>query len=80
MKIDLIVQVQNLFNRTNFAVVNNIFPADPNFALPGGGNLLNGPYNVHGFAPTSVSQLSQPLAFTSAYPPRYISIGLKLAF
>ncbi len=80
MKLDVIAQVQNLLNRTNFAVVNNIFPADPNFTLPGGGNLLNGPYNVQGFAPTSVSQLSQPLAFTSAYPPRTISFGLKLGF
>ena len=77
---DVIAQAQNLLNRTNFAAVNNIFPANPNFTLPNGGNLLNGPYNVQGFAPTTVSQLSQPLAFTSAYPPRYISVGLKLAF
>ena len=80
VKLDLIVQAQNLLNRTNFAAVNNIFPANPNFTLPNGGNLLNGPYNVQGFAPTTVSQLSQPLAFTSAYPPRYISFGLQLAF
>lgn len=80
MRLDLIAEAQNLLNRTNFAAVNNIFPANPDYALPNGGTLLNGPYNVSGFAPTSVSQLSQPLAFTSAYPPRYVSVGLKLAF
>ncbi|HTA43920.1 MAG TPA: carboxypeptidase regulatory-like domain-containing protein [Bryobacteraceae bacterium] len=80
MRVDLIVQVQNLLNRTNFAAVNNIFPANPSFTLPNGGNLLNGPWNVQGFAPTSVSQLGQPLAFTSANPPRIVSFGLKFAF
>ena len=80
VKLDLIAEVQNLLNRTNFAAVNNIFPANPAYALPNGGTLLNGPYNVKGSAPTSVSQLSQPLSFTSAYPPRYVSVGLKLAF
>jgi hypothetical protein len=80
LKLDLIAQAQNLLNRTNFAAVNNIFPADPSYVLPGGGTLLNGPYNVHGFAPTSVSQFSQPLAFTSAYPARYVSFGLQFAF
>jgi hypothetical protein len=79
-RLDLIAQAQNLLNRTNFAVVNNNFPADPNYPLPGGGTLENGPYNVTGFAPTSVSQLSQPLAFTSAYPSRQVSLALRLAF
>jgi hypothetical protein len=79
-KLDLIAEAQNLLNRTNFAAVNNIFPANPGYALPNGGTLLNGPYNIQGVAPTSVSQLSQPLAFTSAYPPRYVSLGLRLAF
>jgi hypothetical protein len=78
--LNLIGQVQNLLNSTNFAAVNNILPANPDFTLPGGGNLLNGPYNVRGFAPRSISELGQPLAFTSAYPPRYISFGLQLAF
>lgn len=80
VKLTLIAQAQNLLNRTNFAAVNNIMPADPNFILPNGGNLLSGPYDVKGFAPTSISQLGQPLAFTSAYPPRYISFGLQLGF
>jgi len=80
MKLDVIAQAQNLFNRANFAAVNNSFPADPNYQLPSGGTLLNGPYRVTGFAPTSTSQLGQPLSFTSTYPPRYISFGLKLSF
>jgi hypothetical protein len=80
VQLDFIAEAQNILNRTNFAAVNNIFPANPAYALPNGGNLLSGPYNVRGFAPKSVSQLSQPLAFTSAYPPRYVSVGLKLAF
>jgi hypothetical protein len=79
-KLNPIVQIQNLFNRTNFAAVNNIFSADPNFTLPNGGNLLNGPYKSEGFAPTSLSQLGQPLAFSSAYPARSISFGLRLEF
>jgi hypothetical protein len=80
VRADLIVQVQNLLNRANFAAVNNNFPADPNYKLSNGGTLLNGPYNVQGFAPASVSQIGQTLAFTSTYPPRYISLGLKIAF
>jgi hypothetical protein len=79
-KLELMFQAQNLLNRTNFAAVNNILPADPNFTLPNGGNLLNGPYRSHGFAPSSVSQLGQPLAFSSAYPARYISFGLRMGF
>jgi hypothetical protein len=79
-RLNLIVQIQNLLNQTNFAAVNNILPANPTFALPNGGSLLTGPYNVRGFAPTSVAQLGQPLAFTSAYPPRYVSLGLQFGF
>jgi hypothetical protein len=80
LRIDLIAQAQNLLNRTNFAVVNNNFPADPNYPLPGGGTLQNGPFNVRGFAPTAVSQLSEPLAFTAAFPARQVSLALRLAF
>jgi hypothetical protein len=80
MRVDVIGQAQNLLNRTNFAAVNNNFPADPNFPLPGGGTLASGPYNLQGFAPNSVSQLSQPLAFNSAYPAREITLAVRLAF
>jgi len=81
VKLNVIAQAQNLLNRTNFAAVNNIFPANPDLVLPNGGTLLSGPFNnIGGFAPMSVSQLSQPLAFSSAFPPRYVSFGLQLAF
>ena len=80
LRLDLIAQSQNLLNRTNFAVVNNSFPADPNFPLPNGGTLWRGPYRVSGFKPGSVSQLSDPLAFTAAYPARQVSFALRIAF
>jgi hypothetical protein len=80
LRLELIVQAQNVLNRNNFAVVNDNFPADPNFPLPNGGTLLNGPYQVRGFVPKSVSQLSEPLAFTAAYPARQVSLALRLAF
>lgn len=80
VRLSLVAQATNLLNRNNFAAVNNNFPADPNFALPGGGTLLNGPYRVRGFAPTSPAQLSTPLSFTKAYPPRQASFALQFAF
>jgi Carboxypeptidase regulatory-like domain len=79
-KVEVIVQAQNLLNRENFSVVNDNFPADPNYPLPGGGTLANGPYHVRGFIPTSAAQLSTPLAFTSAYPARQVSLALKGTF
>lgn len=78
--LEFIAQAQNLLNHTNFAAVNNNFPVNPNFPLPGGGTLENGPYRLAGFAPTSVAQLSQPLAFISSYPARQISLALRFAF
>jgi hypothetical protein len=80
LRLDLIAQSQNLLNRINFAIVNNNFPADPNFPLPNGGTLSQGPYRVSGFKPASVTQFSSPLAFTSAYPARQLSFALRLAF
>jgi hypothetical protein len=78
--LQLIAQAQNILNHTNFAAVNNNFPANPSYPLPGGGTLENGPYRLNGFMPTSVSQLSEPLSFTSSYPARQISFALRLAF
>lgn len=79
-RVDFIAQSQNLLNHVNFAAVQNNFPADPNYPLPNGGTLANGPYNVSGFVPKSVAQLSQPLAFTTAFPARQISLSLRFAF
>jgi hypothetical protein len=79
LRVEVIAQAQNLLNHTNFAAVNNNLPADPNYPLAHG-TLETGPYNVKGFAPSSVSQLSQPLAFTASYPGRQVSLALRLAF
>lgn len=78
--LELVAQAQNLLNHTNFAAVNNNFPWNPNYPLPGGGTLQNGPYRVSGFAPKSVVQLSQPLAFTAAYQARRVSLALRISF
>lgn len=78
--LEFIAQAQNLFNRANFAVVNNNFPADPNFPLPSGGTLRDGPFRVEGFAPSSVAVLSTPLAYTAANPARHVTLALRLSF
>jgi Carboxypeptidase regulatory-like domain len=79
--------VNNIFPNTA------VFPTDPNtgqqigpttsavVATPQGQvDLLNGPYRYRGFAPKSAAQLSSPLAFTQANPPRQLSVALQLAF
>lgn len=79
-RLQFVAQAQNILNHTNFAAVNSSFPANPDYPLPNGGTLEDGPYNLNGFRPTSVSQLSEPLAFTSAYQARQISLALRWAF
>jgi len=69
----------NLFNRTNFASVNNV--VGPTFGLPtalGGQAFLGAQnFNVHG----SVQQITNsPLAFTSAFPARQLQLGLRVGF
>ncbi len=83
IKLDFITEGTNLLNRANFNKVNDVFPAFPGVVpVAGGGtvNLATGPYNLHGVVPTSLSQLSQPLAFQSADLPRQIQFGLRLVF
>ena len=92
LRLDLIAQSSNILNHTNFTSVQNIFPntATTNAAgvttsaivnTPEGNvDLLNGPYNLKGFRPVGATQLSDPLAFKTAAPPRQISFGLELAF
>jgi outer membrane receptor protein involved in Fe transport len=93
LRLELIAQAENLLNHANFTSVQNIFPnsavIDPITGLTtsavvstpeGNVNLLNGPYNYKGFKPNGPSQLSEPLAFESAAPPRQISFGLQLSF
>jgi hypothetical protein len=93
MRLDLIAQAADILNRTNFSAVNNIFPdtavVDPATGLTqsaivpteeGNIDLLNGPYRYKGFVPHSAADLSSPLSFKLANPPRQISFALRLAF
>ena len=93
VRLDLIAQAADILNRTNFSAVNNIFPdtavVDPATGLTqsaivpteeGNIDLLNGPYRYKGFVPHSAADLSSPLSFKLANPPRQISFALRLAF
>jgi len=65
----------NLFNRTNFASVNN--EVSPAFGLPTAlGGLGNTSFNVSG----SNIGPSTPLGFTSAFAKRQIQLGVRLTF
>ncbi|MGH9569845.1 MAG: TonB-dependent receptor domain-containing protein, partial [Candidatus Angelobacter sp.] len=67
----------NLFNRTNFASVNNN-GINPLFGVAkAAGGLGNASFNVHG----SVQPFpSAPLAFTSAFPMRQLQLGVRIGF
>ena len=56
----------NLFNRLNYATVNNTVGAD-----------FKAPFNVHARKDLGPSD---PLAYTSAFDPRRIQLGLRLSF
>jgi hypothetical protein len=65
VRIELIAEAFNLFNRLNFRSVNNTV------------GLVTGPFDVSGRRDLSPSQ---PLAFTSAFDPRQIQLGARLSF
>jgi hypothetical protein len=83
LKVNMIVEGTNILNRVNFNAVNQNFPnvAGP-VTLANGQvvNLLTGPYNVTGFKPTTLQDLSSPLSYVSADLPREFQFGLKLLF
>ncbi len=64
--LELMAEGFNLFNRLNFASINN-----------SGLGAMPPPFNVHG---RSDRTPSQPLGFTSAYDPRRIQLGVRLTF
>ncbi len=70
IKVDLIAEGQNIFNRVNFDRVNDVF--SPTYAGPFSG--------LQGVRPQSTNDLSNPLVFTHADIPRQIQFGLKLGF
>ncbi|MGA9307159.1 MAG: hypothetical protein WBW31_17275 [Candidatus Sulfotelmatobacter sp.] len=92
LRLRLIAQSTNILNHTNFTSVQNIFPntavtnaagvtTSAVVATPEGNvDLLNGPYIFRGFRPSGPAQLTDPLAFKTAAPPRQISFGIELAF
>ena len=63
--LQLILEGFNVFNRTNFASVNNVV------------GVIAPPFNLHG---SSALSPSQPLGFTSAFPKRQLQFGLRLSF
>ena len=64
--LELIGEAFNLFNRLNFASINN-----------GGLGNMPGPFHIHGRHDRTPSQ---PLGFTSAFDPRRIQVGFRLSF
>jgi hypothetical protein len=69
--LQLLVEGFNLFNRTNFASVNNV--VGPRFDLTQGFTS----FNVSGSASRPANA---PLGFTSAFPMRQLQLGLRLGF
>jgi Carboxypeptidase regulatory-like domain len=83
--LQFMVQAFNLFNRTNYASVNNV--VGPFFGLPaaaGGAGATT--FNVHGIQPGTVlpggviANPSTPLAFTSDFPKREIQLAARFEF
>jgi hypothetical protein len=66
MRLDLIIEAFNLFNKLNYQSVNNI--VGRNFA---------GPFNVTGQKNLGPSD---PLGFTAAFEPRRLQLGFRLVF
>jgi hypothetical protein len=74
--LQLLAEGFNLFNRTNFASVNNV--VGPRFGLPqSAGGAGSTTFSVTG---TSAVGPSQPLGFTSVFPKREIQLGIRISF
>lgn len=83
--LQFLAQAFNLFNRTNFASVNNV--VGPFFGLPAlAGGTGATTFNVHGIRPGTalpggvVANPSTPLAFTSDFPKREIQLAVRFEF
>src|SRR5579875_143856 len=83
--LQFMAQAFNLFNRTNFASVNNV--VGPFFGLPiTAGGTGSTTFNVHGIRPGTmlpggvIANPSTPLAFTSDFPKREIQLAVRFDF
>ena len=77
--IQFVAEGFNLFNRLNFASVNNVVGPSFGLAKALGGQAFLGAqnFNVHG----SVQPITNaPLAFTSAFPARQLQFGVRIGF
>jgi len=63
--LQVIAEGFNIFNRTNYASVNNVV------------GVIAPPFNLRG---SSARSPSQPLGFTSAFPKRQLQFGVRLSF
>ncbi len=86
VKVELIAEGTNIFNRINFNKVADLFDVNgfSNAVKLANGqtlNLFTGPFTgLHGVRPTSLSDVQTPLSFASADLPRQVQFGLRLAF
>lgn len=69
VRLEFITELTNLFNRTNFLSVNDVFGVNTPFLL--------GPFDIRG---TKAIKPTSPLGFNSALPPFQAQFGLKVAF
>jgi hypothetical protein len=71
-RIEFLVEATNLLNRTNFSAVNDIIGTDLNSP-----DYNTGTVRLRGRRDRGITQ---PLGFISAFDPRRVQFGLKLAF
>jgi hypothetical protein len=70
-----LIEAFNLFNRTNYAAVNNYVPANVGLPTTSGGLGLTS-FHVSG----TKGDPHDPLAFTSAFPRQEFQLGLRYSF
>jgi hypothetical protein len=72
MRVDFVVEANNLLNRTNFAAVNDVIGTNLNSE-----DYMAGTVRLQGRRDRGITQ---PLGFIAAFDPRRFQFGLKLVF